>query len=65
LAPAEKVSRTKIILHALLSELRFALAVPASDIGRKSTNIVVKPVVKAELEKGYQLPVIVSRVAAD
>jgi hypothetical protein len=34
-------------------------------MGRKSTNIVVKPVVKTEPEKGYQLPVLVSRVAAD
>lgn len=54
--------RAKIILHALVSNFEFALAVPEEDIGRKF-GIVARPFVKSQTALGIELPLIVKRVA--
>jgi hypothetical protein len=57
---------TKVILHALVSEFNFALAVNASDITKKSTGIVMRPHLTSDKEnKGAQLPLLVERVPRD
>jgi hypothetical protein len=55
----------KIILHALVSEFSFALAVEVNDIIKKSTGIVMRPHLLSEEEKGAQLPLLVERAPHD
>jgi hypothetical protein len=57
-------SRTKIILHALISTFEFELAVPKEEMGLKS-GIVTRPVVKSQMEKGTQLPLFVRMAPAN
>lgn len=64
--PTDVIStyRTKILLHALITKFAFDLAVPVEDIVKKSAA-VTRPMVKGELEKGAQMPMMVSVVAED
>jgi hypothetical protein len=58
------VSRTKIILHALVSAFGFELAVPKEEIAGRG-GMVARPVLKSKLEEGGQLPLIVKRVEGE
>ena len=53
------VIRFKALVFTLIRAFEFDLAVPAEDILKKS-NIVTRPIVKGEPEKGNQLPLLVS-----
>jgi cytochrome P450 len=53
---------TKIILHTLMSEFSFTLAVDPNKVFKKSTGIVYQPHLKGEKGKGAQLPLLVSRI---
>jgi hypothetical protein len=50
----------KALLFTLVRAFEFELAVPASDLGRK-TSVVQRPLVKSEPEAGNQLPLLVKR----
>ncbi|KAJ6606201.1 cytochrome P450 [Mycena vulgaris] len=50
----------KALLFTLVRAFEFELAVPAADIGKKST-IVQRPIVLSEPEAGTQLPLLVRR----
>jgi cytochrome P450 len=56
---------TKIILHTLMSEFAFKLAVDPSEVFKKNTGIVYQPHLKGEKDKGAQLPLLVSRIPRD
>jgi hypothetical protein len=56
--------RTKIILHALICNFEFTLAMAAEDVGRKD-GIVTRPMLKSQPEQGVQLPLVVKRVPED
>jgi hypothetical protein len=56
--------RTKIVLHALISHFAFTLAVPPSEMSAH-TEVVTRPLWLKELEKGPQLPLLVSRAEED
>jgi hypothetical protein len=56
----------KILLHALISTLQFELAVPATEIVKKSAGgLVIRPALRSAPEEGHQLPLIVSRAKVD
>jgi hypothetical protein len=57
-------TRTKIILHALISTFEFELAIPQEELGFKN-GIVTRPIVKSEMEKGTQLPLFVRMAPAN
>ncbi|KAJ7700852.1 cytochrome P450 [Mycena rosella] len=50
----------KALLFTLVRALEFELAVPAADLGKKS-SIVQRPIVKSEPEKGNQMPLLIRR----
>lgn len=50
--------RFKVIVFTLLRAFEFDLAVPSSDIIKKA-NIVTRPIVKSERERGNQMPMLV------
>jgi hypothetical protein len=50
--------RMKALLFTLLRAFEFELAVPASDIGKKST-IVQRPILLSDPENKNQLPLLV------
>ncbi|KAJ7062855.1 cytochrome P450 [Mycena amicta] len=52
----------KAILFTLVRAFEFELAVPGSDIGKKATAIVERPIVRSQREKGFQLPLLVRPV---
>ncbi|KAJ6517282.1 cytochrome P450 [Mycena vitilis] len=56
------VVETKALLFTLVRAFEFELAVPAADIGVKSTQIVQRPIVLSEKEKGNQMPLFVRPV---
>ncbi|KAJ7235241.1 cytochrome P450 [Mycena rebaudengoi] len=49
----------KALLFTLVRGLEFELAVPAADIGIRSTEIVQRPIVLSDSEVGNQLPLLV------
>ncbi|KAJ7778749.1 cytochrome P450 [Mycena maculata] len=49
---------TKALLFTLVRAFEFELAVPVSDIGRR-TSVVTRPVVRSEPKSGHQLPLII------
>ncbi|KAJ7289289.1 cytochrome P450 [Mycena rebaudengoi] len=49
----------KALLFTLIRGLEFELAVPAADIGIRSTAIVQRPIVLSDLDAGNQLPLLV------
>ncbi|KAJ7496541.1 cytochrome P450 [Mycena latifolia] len=51
---------TKALLFTLIRAFEFELAVPAEDLGKRST-IVQRPIVRSEPEKGNQMPLFVRR----
>ncbi|KDQ07870.1 hypothetical protein BOTBODRAFT_38429 [Botryobasidium botryosum FD-172 SS1] len=51
------VVEMKALLFMLVRDISFDLAVPAKDIQGR-TSIVTRPVVVSQIEKGYQLPMI-------
>ncbi|KAJ7458543.1 cytochrome P450 [Mycena latifolia] len=53
---------TKALLFSLIRALEVELAVPSADVGRKNSEIVTRPIVRSEPEKGYQLPLLVRPV---
>lgn len=50
--------RMKALVFALVRAFEFELAVPAEDLIKK-TGIVQRPLVRTEMEKGTQMPLIV------
>ena len=50
--------RMKALLFALIRAFEFELAVPAEDLIKK-TGIVQRPLVRTEMAKGTQMPLIV------
>ena len=50
-------------MFTLIRSYEFDLAVPTTDIEKRS-SIVVRPYVKGEFEKGSQLPLMVKKVAS-
>ena len=52
----------KVLLHVLVSAFAFELAVPKEHIIRGKSDIVQKPIVIIEKEKGYQMPLHVTPV---
>lgn len=48
----------KALLFALVRAFEFELAVPAADITSR-TRIVQRPLLRSEMEKGSQLPLLV------
>jgi hypothetical protein len=56
--------RTKILTHALISQLSFELARPRADFSAHG-GITNRPVITEEREKGPQLPLRVRRVGMD
>ena len=50
--------RMKALLFALIRAFEFELAVPAEDLIKK-TGIVQRPLVRTEMDKGTQMPLIV------
>jgi hypothetical protein len=53
-----EILRMKAILFSFVRSFDFELAIPASQITRK-TMIVARPFVASELERGPQLPLII------
>ncbi|KAJ7767044.1 cytochrome P450 [Mycena maculata] len=53
---------TKALLFTLIRAFEFELAVPIEDVGNKATDIVQRPIVKSEPEKGNQMPLLVRPV---
>ncbi|KAJ7063948.1 cytochrome P450 [Mycena amicta] len=53
---------TKAILFTLVRAFQFALAVPAADMGKRGNAIVERPIVKSQMEKGNQLPLVITPV---
>lgn len=56
------LAEMKAILFTLIRGFEFELAVPISDIGKKSTNVTQGPVLLSDVEAGPQLPLIVRPV---
>jgi len=52
----------KALLFTLIRAFEFELAVPKEDITRKA-SIVTRPVVKSQMEKGNQMPMIIRPVS--
>jgi hypothetical protein len=50
------VSRTKIILHSIISTLDFELAVPKEEVCVMSAALVMRPCIRSQMGKGAQLP---------
>lgn len=48
----------KALIFTLIRAFEFELAVPISDIAKRST-IVQRPFLRSEMEKGNQLPLLV------
>lgn len=48
----------KALLFTLIRSFEFELAVPLSDITKRST-IVQRPLLRSEMEKGNQMPLLV------
>ncbi|KAJ7141737.1 cytochrome P450 [Mycena crocata] len=53
---------TKALLFTLIRAFEFELAVPAADIGKKGTAIVVRPIVLSDMAAGHQLPLLIRPV---
>jgi hypothetical protein len=53
--------RMKIFLHRLLSNFSVKLPVPADDVTQR-ISVVMRPVVKSELHKGVQMPILLTRI---
>jgi hypothetical protein len=53
--------RMKILLHALVTQFEFALAVKPEQIKKKS-GVVTRPIIEGEKHKGAQMPLLVSVV---
>jgi hypothetical protein len=50
--------RMKALLFTLVRAFEFELAVPASDIGKK-TSVVQRPIVRSEPAAGNQMPLLI------
>lgn len=50
----------KALIFTLVRAFEFELAVPANDI-RKRSEMTQRPIVKSEIEKGNQMPLLVKR----
>jgi hypothetical protein len=48
----------KALLFTLVRAFEFELAVPAADIGKK-TSVVQRPIVRSEPEGGNQMPLLI------
>jgi hypothetical protein len=59
-ADADAPRRTKILLHALVAGLRFALGVPVAEVGKRA-GVVTRPVFANARAEGIQLPLLVAR----
>jgi hypothetical protein len=53
--------RVKILLHTVITTLSFELSRPREDYQGQG-DILQHPMIKSELEKGAQLPLLVRRV---
>ncbi|KAJ7106872.1 cytochrome P450 [Mycena crocata] len=53
---------TKAMLFTLVRAFEFELAVPVSDIGKKRTAIVVRPILVSDPSAGNQLPLLIRPV---
>ncbi|KAJ7494216.1 cytochrome P450 [Mycena galericulata] len=56
------VVETKALLFTLVRAFEFELAVPVEDVGKRSTFIVQRPVVRSEREAGSQMPLLLRPV---
>jgi hypothetical protein len=52
------LSRAKILLHTLITTLSFELARPREDYMGVG-DVVQRPMIRSELDKGLQLPLVV------
>ncbi|KAJ7640602.1 cytochrome P450 [Mycena rosella] len=56
------LAEMKALLFTLIRDLEFELAVPISDVGKKSTSVTQAPVLNSDLKAGNQLPLLVRQV---
>ncbi|KAJ7658457.1 cytochrome P450, partial [Mycena rosella] len=56
------LAEMKTLLFTLILDLEFELAVPVSDVGKKSTSVTQAPILNSDLKAGNQLPLLVRQV---
>lgn len=54
----------KALLFTLVRDFEFELAVPASEIVKK-TSVVTRPAIAGEVDKGSQMPLLVRQYRPD